>query len=131
VDRKKVLLVEDDRGVRESLGRALQTEDYDVTAASSGPEALGRLREQSFHLALLDLDLPVVTGWGTFDQMRAAHPALPVILITGRPHHQLVAAQKRATTFLEKPFEIDVMLRVIKEVIAQNSQVQLTTAQPS
>ena len=70
----KVLLVIEDREVRESLGRALRSEDYAVTFASSSVEALDRLGSGAFDLTVLDLDMPAFNGWDTFKRIRTGSP---------------------------------------------------------
>jgi two-component system response regulator RegA len=80
----RVLIVEDEPRMRELLQRALAGWGFDVTAARSGEEALRLAAEgPPPHVVLLDLDLPGVGGLGTFERLRARHPELQGIVLTG------------------------------------------------
>jgi CheY-like chemotaxis protein len=83
--RPRLLLVEDDEAIRESLGEALQANGFDVATAANGSEALGLLRSTPRPAAiLLDLMMPVMDGWD-FRQVQLADSQLrdvPVVVVT-------------------------------------------------
>ena len=72
--KKKVLLVDDDPGVRRMLLRVLEEEDYDVVPAVNGLEALDLATNTAPDLVLLDLNLPVQNGWETFERLNTENP---------------------------------------------------------
>src|ERR1700720_2925536 len=80
--KAKVLVVDDDFSVRDSLAMALRSEDFQVVTASNGHEALERYFEGYVDVVLLDLNMPVKNGWDTFERLTALNPYLPVIVIT-------------------------------------------------
>jgi CheY-like chemotaxis protein len=117
VKRGRVLLVDDDPGVRVSLSRALQSENYDVFAAASGTEALRRLNEGRIDLVLLDINLPVTSGWEVFEKITAVSPFLPIIIITARPDQYEFAAAAGASAIMEKPLSIPVLIESIDRLV--------------
>jgi two-component system response regulator MprA len=116
---KTVLLVDDDPAVRESLRRVLESEEYEVTLASNGKEALARVFQVAPDLVLLDLNIPAQNGWEVLRRIRGVHPALPVIIITARPNQQDEAAAYRANSLMEKPLDLPVLLESIAALIDQ------------
>src|SRR5215510_5476140 len=80
----RILLVDDDPTVRESLQDVLTAEGYVVTPAENGQQALELAKALTVDIALLDLNMPVRNGWDTFEQLTRERPTLPVIIITAR-----------------------------------------------
>ena len=116
---KRILLADDDLGVREMLGRVLELERYEVITASSGREATARLMEREPDLVLLDLNLPDQDGWSTWRLMEAARPLLPVIIITARSNQLLQAERLGVDALMEKPLDLRVLLRAIEGLLAE------------
>jgi DNA-binding NtrC family response regulator len=114
-----ILLVDDNPNIRDSLGHTLRLEGYDVTLASNGQEALNALRSTGFDLVLLDLDRPVRDGWDTLGQIITISLSLPLILITGHPDQQRLAAHKGVTAVLEKPLDLPLLLGVMERALAE------------
>ena len=85
-----ILIVDDESGIRESLGALLRDEGYEVETTSSGEECLGELERRSFDLVLLDVWLPKMDGLTTLEAIQAREAA-PVV-ITG------TASKPTATT---------------------------------
>ncbi len=110
----KVLVVDDDADNRELLSRRLSRHGYEVQCASSGPEALERLRQAAFDLVLLDLILPGLDGYQVLGKMKA-DPELqhiPVLMISGLDQENGIARciEAGAEDYLTKPFN-PVLLR--------------------
>ena len=115
----KVLLVDDDHAVRQSLGRALRSEGYTVIEAVNGQHALAILAETPVDLVLLDLNMPVVNGWDALDQIKEINPFLPVIVITARPNQQHAAVRAGVTAVLEKPLVLPVLLDLMNRTVSE------------
>ena len=81
--RRRILVVEDEPGIADTIRYALATEGFDVHACALGRDALAALDAGSFALAIVDVGLPDVNGFELFGQMRAKS-ALPVIFVTAR-----------------------------------------------
>ena len=83
---QRILLADDDPGVRGSLSDVLVFEGYVVIPANDGQQALELVASEAIDLVLLDLNMPRKNGWDTFEQLTREHPFLPVIIVTARPN---------------------------------------------
>ncbi|HBY59833.1 MAG TPA: Fis family transcriptional regulator, partial [Solibacterales bacterium] len=81
--RGRILIVDDDPVVRDSLGKWFDSEGYDVTLVASGKEALERLAVRRWDVALLDIKMPGMDGIELHERVHDADPDLPVIMMTG------------------------------------------------
>jgi DNA-binding response OmpR family regulator len=116
---KRILLADDDPGIRELLGRVLESEHYGVTFAKTGREAAAKFVSDPPDLVLLDLNMPDKDGWAAFRLMDAAHTLIPIIVITARPNQHPQAVQLGVDAFMEKPLNLPVLLEVIQKLLAE------------
>lgn len=115
---KLVLVVEDDRDVRESIIEVLEDNAYQTVAASNGQEGLQALRNAPCKpcLILLDLMMPVMDGWG----FRAAQKSdqelgsIPVVVLTAHASAQQTAEDMNAAGFLKKPVRLEALLDTVQ-----------------
>jgi DNA-binding response OmpR family regulator len=121
----RILLADDDPGVRESLAAVLNGEGYTVLAAKDGQEALGLCSGVRIDLVMLDLNMPGKSGWDAFERMTAENPLLPVIIITGRPNQLFTALGAGVGALLEKPVDITMLLRTVKALLAESPETRL------
>ncbi|HTI70671.1 MAG TPA: response regulator [Candidatus Limnocylindria bacterium] len=117
--KKRVLLVDDDVGVRETLGRVLVSEHFDVIFAADGNEAAAQFVAGRPHIILLDLNMPVRGGWSAFRFMHTARPAVPVVVITARPNQHPQASELGVDALMEKPLDLAVLLRAIEALLSE------------
>ena len=101
------------------LGRVLESEHYVVTFAKTGREAAAKFASDPPDLVLLDLNMPERDGWAAFRLMNAAHPLLPVIVITARPNQHRQAVELGVDAFMEKPLNLPVLLEAIQKLLAE------------
>jgi DNA-binding response OmpR family regulator len=116
---KRILLADDDPGVREMVGRVLESEHYVVTFARNGREAAQRFSASAPDLVLLDLNMPDGDGWKTFGQMCHEDPLVPVIVITARPHQLTNAVELGVDALMEKPLNLPLLLETIRNLMAE------------
>lgn len=104
----RVLLVEDDEMIGESLSDALQDEAYIVDWVKDGRQAILTLKVQPYDIILLDLGLPEVDGMGVLNAIRHAHIKTPVLIITARDEVQdrIAGLDSGADDYVVKPFEL-------------------------
>ncbi len=120
--RTRVLIVDDEPGIRDSLSGVLQDEGFDTHAVGSGEECLSELAEGGFDAVLLDVWLPGIDGLDVLAQMKGAAVDSPaVVMISG---HGNIESAVRATKlgafdFLEKPLTIEKVLLVLKNALEQ------------
>lgn len=123
--KKKILLADDDTAIRHILVRLLSEENYVVVPAANGEEALELAEATRFDLALLDLNMPVMDGWQTFEHLAAKHPALPVIVITARPNQLFSALSAGVGALLEKPLDFTKLFQAIRSLLAEPIEEKL------
>ncbi len=100
-----VLIVDDEKNILVTLGRALRVEGYEVDVAGSGKLALERAKAKSYDAVLLDVQLPDLDGLEVLRQLRAEHEEVPVLMMSGHGTIDTAVAATRsgAHDFLEKP----------------------------
>ena len=116
---RRILLADDDSGVREMLGRVLESESYRVTFAKTGREAATKFITDPPDLVLLDLNMPDRDGWAAFRVMNVTHPMLPIIVITARPNQYEKAADFGVDALMEKPLNLPVLLKAIHDLLRE------------
>lgn len=114
-ERRRILVVDDDSGIREVLVECLESEGYDVADARNGAEGLERLRGHRPHVILVDLLMPVMNGRQFIAHLRAdaATQAIPVLLMTGS-NELLGRPPAGADALLPKPFELEELLDLVR-----------------
>ena len=114
----RVLVVDDDDEMRATLGAVLQAEGFDVLEARNGLHALQQLMRTPLpEVILLDMTMPLMTGF-EFLEFQREDPrikAIPVIAITA---HAKVAEIKGVARLVRKPYDLDELLRLLREVLA-------------
>jgi two-component system nitrogen regulation response regulator NtrX len=116
----KVLVVDDEKKIRDALRGVLEYEGYTVTGASTGQEALDRLGDENVDAVLLDIKMPGMDGMDVLREVVKSDPTLPVIMISG---HGTISTAVEATKigafdFLEKPPDRDRILLTVRNAIA-------------
>ena len=108
----RILVVEDESKLRESLAEGLRMEEWQVTTAENAANALTLLSEGTFDLLLLDRNLPDEDGIEILRRIRAEGTQIPVIVMTARTsqREQTEALQRGATAYVTKPFAFDDLL---------------------
>ena len=120
--KNSILLVDDETGIRQSLGAVLAEEGFKVTTAKNGEECLQLLEKKSFELILLDIWLPGITGLQTLERIKEMKVNAAVVMISG---HGTIETAVKATRlgafdFIEKPLSIEKTLLVVKNGLEQN-----------
>ncbi len=116
---ERLLLVDDEPVVRDTLGRTLRAGGWHVATAASGAEAIAMLLARSdepFAAVVLDYSLPDMTGAEVLARARAEGCRTPVVLCTGR-RRETLAGDPRPDGFLSKPFDIAQLERLLDEVV--------------
>ena len=118
--KKTILLADDDASIRTMVGRVLEAESYNVFFAKNGGEAARRFKTDPPDLVLLDLNMPEQDGWEAFEEMCDVNPMLPVIIITASPYEYERAVQLGADALMEKPLNLSLLLKTIRELLAES-----------
>ena len=120
--KAKLLIVDDEEGIRRSLGGVLRDEGYEVEAAASGEECLEVVSHSLMDLILLDVWLPGIDGIETLRRLQQQAPGTAVVMISG---HGTIETAVRATKlgafdFIEKPLSLDKTVLVVKNALAHH-----------
>jgi two-component system nitrogen regulation response regulator NtrX len=116
----RILVIDDEAGIRSSLAGILEDERHEVVTCESGEEGIARFAREDFDLALLDVWLPGVDGLTVLERLKAGAPDVPVIMISG---HGTVETAVKATRlgafdFLEKPLSLERVLLTVQHALA-------------
>jgi DNA-binding NtrC family response regulator len=121
---ERLLIVEDDAGVRTTIVNFLELEGYAVDTASSTDEALERLKQNAYPIVISDIYIDAGTGLDVLEAARRKDPSCSVILMTARGTMETVMAATRGGAFdyIAKPFDLDRMLETVKRAEASRRQ---------
>ncbi len=121
---KRLLVVEDDAGVRTTIVSFLELESYAVDAAASSDEALARLEQNPYPIVISDIYIDSRTGLDVLEAARRKDPSCSVILMTARGTMETVMAATRGGAFdyIAKPFELDRILETVKRAEAAGAE---------
>jgi DNA-binding response OmpR family regulator len=111
-----VLVVDDDPSIRTMLTLVLQAEGYRVTTASNGAEALQEVDRDPPCAMLLDMQMPVLDGWGVARRLRDKGHWVPTIVMTAATRAAQWGAEVGADGYLPKPFDIDDLILAVHQV---------------
>jgi len=127
-DRYTILVVDDERVLREGCTLILKREGYRVLTAANGQEALELLRCEPVHVVLCDLKMPVMGALEVLEEAAVRHPDIPVIIMTGlgTVADAVECMKKGAYDFVTKPFSIDHLTLVVKRAL-DKQQLEVRT----
>ena len=114
-----ILVADDEKNIREGLGRALELDGYDVLTAEDGKQAMDFLQKRPVDLVLTDLRMPKVSGEELLKHIAGTQPNLPVIVLTGHGtvENAVVAMRHGAYDFLTKPVNLDRLSLLVKRAL--------------
>ena len=119
----KILIVDDEVNMLESLSEVLRNKGYLVATARNGLEALERLKEKYFNVAIADLKMPEMGGMELLEVMKERYPQTPLVMLTGYAtiNSAVDAMKKGAYDYLVKPFSPDKILLIAKKIMEEEN----------
>src|SRR3972149_8534062 len=128
---KKVLVVDDEERVLQSIAGVLEDEGFQVTTARSGEEAIGIFQQEGPDVTLLDIWMPGMDGIEVLKRLKWIDPDCQVIMISGHAtiSTAMTAVKLGAFDFIEKPLSLDILLMTIHRAL--DHQKELLTLQQS
>jgi two-component system alkaline phosphatase synthesis response regulator PhoP len=124
MERPRILVVEDDRSIREGIADALAFHGYSVVQAERGDIGIEKALHGDCALVLLDLVLPVADGLAVLREIRKAKPTLPVIVLTarGEENDRVRGLQSGADDYVVKPFSVRELLARVDAVLRRSPE---------
>lgn len=124
-----VLVAEDEEYVRALIEQSFIAAGYTTVVTAGGDDALSRFRDRpdGFQAAVLDIELPEMSGWQCLREIRRLRPDLPVILITGNPEFNLNEDADECLVLLRKPFKMINLINLTEAMIASACDEQSLT----
>jgi two-component system nitrogen regulation response regulator NtrX len=129
VEKKSILIVDDDRTILRSLREILEFEGYSVETVQTGQEAIEKSKTEFYNLALLDIKLPDMEGTKLLEAMHETSPRMVKIMVTGYPALQnaVESLNMGADAYLMKPVHPQRMLKVVEEKLKEQEEAKSMT----
>ncbi len=123
MERRTVLVVDDERGIRDTLEKSLKKENYRVLLAESGREGLDILNRDAVNVVLTDLKMPGIDGLTFLKAVKQIHPEVEVVVMTGYGtiDTAVEAIKEGAYDFIQKPFKKLSILRAIRKALEKQT----------
>jgi DNA-binding NtrC family response regulator len=121
--KAKLLVVDDEKHIREGLQKALSLDGYEVEVAQDGKEALEKIDEEEIDLVITDLKMPRLSGEELMKDALSRYPYLPIIILTGHGtiENAVEAMRNGAYDFITKPLNIDKLSLIVKRALENSS----------
>jgi DNA-binding NtrC family response regulator len=119
--KRKVLIVEDEAVVRDSVREWLVEDGYDVEVAENGEEALKKIKQEEYGVIVLDLKLPGIDGLQVFEQAKELKPETKGVIITAYPSQETQDRAKKLglMDYLAKPFKVEDLEKLISQALGE------------
>src|SRR5690606_31116298 len=121
-----LLVVEDEESLRDALKLNLELEEYEVTTASTGPEALQLVKNEYFDLIILDIMLPEMDGVAVCESIRMQQNPVPILFLSARGSaaDRIEGLKKGGDDYLTKPFNLEELLLRVGKLVEKNRRLQ-------
>jgi two-component system OmpR family response regulator len=135
-ERPKVLVIDDEPGIRELISEALSISEITTVLAADGLEALSLLRREKFDLLVLDINMPKLDGLALLEKLRTEGASVPVLLLSARADKADINQGLRigADDYLTKPFSIEELVLRVKAIMRRSkgevAEVKVLTCGP-
>lgn len=123
---KKILLIDDDKTIRETLSLALEDEGFIVDTAENGKEAISKSFENFYNIAIVDWRLPDIDGTKLLGKLKETTPKMAKLMLTGFPSmdNAIDAVNNYADAFLVKPVHFEKLLMKINDLLEKQKDEQ-------
>lgn len=127
-----ILIVEDEEHIKEMLQLNLELENYEVSTAVTGSQALQAIKQEYFDLIILDIMLPEMDGFAVCEAIRAQNNKVPIMFLSAKDTAQdrINGLKKGGDDYLTKPFNLEELLLRIEKLIEKNKAIQQNTTIP-
>ena len=122
-NKPKILVVDDQKGIRLTLSAIMEHQGYDVTEVEDGYQAIEAVTNNAFDLVFLDIKMPGINGVQSFREIKKISPGSVVVMMTGFSVEDLVreAIEEGARTVIYKPFQVEKVLSLVESFATPSS----------
>ena len=122
-----ILLVEDEENLHEALKLNLELEDYEVTSAYDGIEALKAVEQEHFDLMILDVMLPELDGISVCERIRLQNIDIPILILSAKnsSSDRVLGLKKGADDYLTKPFNLEELLLRVSKLVEKSQRLSV------
>jgi two-component system alkaline phosphatase synthesis response regulator PhoP len=122
--KKRILLVEDEKHLAETVKLNLEVEGYHPVVVHDGAEAISTFKEQRFDLVILDIMIPNIDGIAVCENIRLHDAEVPVLFLSARSSSEdrILGLKKGGDDYLTKPFHLEELMLRIEKLIARNDK---------
>jgi CheY-like chemotaxis protein len=121
MEKKRILIVDDEKAVRILLVEILKFHDYKIDVVENGVEAISHIDRRSYDLIITDYMMPKMDGLELTRRIRSKYPSTPILVVTGNgPIHDLL--KSGATACIMKPFNILELRNMVKIILNKESE---------
>ena len=126
VNNARILVIDDDKIIRDTLQMTLEQKGYCVDKAENGKEAIAKSYANFYNLAIVDWRLPDIEGTKLLGKLKETTPKMAKIMLTGYPsmNNAIAAVNERADAFFLKPIDFEVLLAKIIELLKQQKEAR-------
>ena len=117
IREKRILVVEDEPTVRDSLAMLLSVDDHLVTEASNGAEALSLFTKDDFDVVMTDFEMPIMKGNELAVRIKRLKPEQPIIMVTA--FAEKITSENPVDVIINKPFRLEDLRQAISQVFAR------------
>ncbi|MFH1350011.1 MAG: response regulator [Pseudomonadota bacterium] len=126
MEQMKMMLVDDEERFLSTTKKLLEKKGYDVLTATSGAEALEKVRAQNIHVVILDVKMPGMDGIDTLKEIKRLYPLVEVIMLTGHAtvESAVEGLKSGATDYLVKPTEVAELILKAEEAFEKRKRLE-------
>jgi len=118
MDKKRILIVDDEEIVRTLLVEALRIYEYEIDIVENGLEAISRIEKRAYDLVITDYMMPRMNGLELTRKIKAQYPSIPILIVTGNgPVHDIL--ESGATACIMKPFNVFELQNMVKIILGK------------
>ncbi|MCP4665512.1 MAG: response regulator [Deltaproteobacteria bacterium] len=122
MQKKRILIVDDERNVRMSIHLVLEHLDYEIDFAENGVEAIARIEKGPYDLIITDYKMPEMDGVELIQKAKELFPSMPILMVAGdRPEGSLLKCG--ATAYIEKPFNVFELQKTVERILENENGI--------
>jgi DNA-binding NtrC family response regulator len=123
-ERYRILVIDDDEGIREVFSTILRQRGYEVDTAQNAAEAIEKSRSNLYHLTLVDIRLPDMEGTKLLEQLADTTPRMKKIIVTGYPslNNAVESVNRGADGYIQKPVDATTLVSMVEKHLNERRQ---------